>query len=83
MDPKHSWVLRNIAFFSEELMRASFEELIRVPGIGPISARIIIQVRRFGELSEDTLKKLRISSKRAKYFISLRENITLQGKKKN
>lgn len=72
MDPKLSWALRNLAFFPEELTQASFEELIRVPGIGPIPARKTIQARRFGQLSEDTLKKLRISPKRAKYFITLR-----------
>ncbi len=72
MDPKLSWALRNLDFFPVELTRASFEELIRVPGIGPISAKKIIQARRFGELSEETLKKLRISLKRAKYFVTLR-----------
>lgn len=72
MDPKLSWALRNLDFFPVELTRASFEELIRVPGIGPISAKKIIKARRFGELSEETLKKLRISLKRAKYFVTLR-----------
>ncbi len=42
---------------------------MRVPGIGPVTARRILQSRRFSNLNYDDLKKLGIVLKRAKYFI--------------
>lgn len=72
IDPKLAWALRHLDFFPVELTKASYEELLRVPGIGPVSVKKIIQARKYGELSEETLKKLRISLKRARYFITLR-----------
>ncbi|HEM56447.1 MAG TPA: biotin synthase, partial [Thermodesulfobium narugense] len=56
-------------------------ELIRVPGIGPISAKKILQARKYGVLSEKTLKNLGISLKRAKYFITLRGKPLVKFKK--
>jgi predicted DNA-binding helix-hairpin-helix protein len=44
--------------------------LLRVPGIGNISARRIIQARRIGSLRFDDLKKLGAVLKRAAYFIT-------------
>ncbi|MCS7199533.1 MAG: putative DNA modification/repair radical SAM protein [Caldimicrobium sp.] len=82
IDPKLAWALRHLEFFPIELSRASFEELIRVPGIGPVSARKIIQARKFGELSLETLKKLRVPLKRAKYFITIKGKPPLKISKK-
>lgn len=45
VDPKTSWAARHPEFFPVELNRAPFETLIRVPGIGPLSARKIIEMR--------------------------------------
>ena len=56
--------------FPLEVNRASYEELLRVPGIGPVSARRVLSARRTGLLSFDNLKKLGVVLKRAQYFIT-------------
>ena len=49
---------------------ASFEELLRVPGIGTKSASRIVNARRFGSLDFSHLKKIGVVLKRAGYFIT-------------
>ena len=44
-DPKTAWALAHPEFFPVELRTASREELVRVPGIGPASARRIVTER--------------------------------------
>lgn len=46
IDPKMSWARRHPEFFPVEVNRASREELLRVPGIGPRSAARIVGLRR-------------------------------------
>lgn len=69
-DPKTSWALNNIHFFPMEINKASYEELLRIPGIGVRSARKIISVRKVHFLTFDDLKTLGVVLKRAKYFIT-------------
>jgi predicted DNA-binding helix-hairpin-helix protein len=45
LDPKSAWALAHPEMFPVEVQRASYEELIRVPGIGPIVARRLIEQR--------------------------------------
>lgn len=80
-DPKLSWAMRNINFFPVEITKADYWELIRVPGIGPTSAKKILQARKYGILSEETLKNLGIHLKRAKYFITIRGKTLISSKK--
>ena len=70
LDPKCEWALRNLDKFPIEINKANYFTLIRVPGIGVISAKKIIKARRNFELNFDSLKKLGIVLKRAKYFIT-------------
>ncbi len=72
VDPKCSWALAHMEFFPVEVNRASLEELLRVPGIGPKSARRIVSVRRCGSLDFEGLKRLGVVLKRAQYFITCR-----------
>ncbi|MDW7999118.1 MAG: putative DNA modification/repair radical SAM protein [Thermodesulfovibrio sp.] len=72
IDPKLAWALRHLEFFPVEITNADYYELLRVPGIGPASAKKIMKARKFCELSDTILKKLGISLKRAKYFITIR-----------
>ncbi|SHF37894.1 putative DNA modification/repair radical SAM protein [Caldanaerobius fijiensis DSM 17918] len=74
LDPKADWALRNLHLFPIEINKADYEMLLRVPGIGVRSAKRIISARRVGPLNYDTLKKIGVVLKRAKYFI------TCQGK---
>ena len=70
LDPKVDWALRNLHLFPVELNRASMEELLRVPGIGNISAMRIVRQRRMAAVSFDELKKMGVVVKRAKYFLT-------------
>ncbi len=69
LDPKMVWALNNMQYFPMEINKVSLEELIRIPGIGVRGAYKIINARRFKKLSFDDLKKLKISTKKARYFI--------------
>jgi putative DNA modification/repair radical SAM protein len=70
IDPKAQWALRNLHLFPVEVNKVSFMELLRVPGIGNITARRIVASRKFGLLSYDALAKMGVVLKRAKYFIT-------------
>lgn len=70
LDPKCDWALRNLGQFPVEINRAAYEMLLRVPGIGVISARRICQARRHTLLNFEDLKKMGVVLKRAIYFIT-------------
>lgn len=70
LDPKCDWALRHLNQFPVEIMKAPFDVLLRVPGIGPTSAKRIVQSRRYGTLSYEHLKKMGVVLKRAHYFIT-------------
>lgn len=69
-DPKTYWALSNLNEFPVEINRASYEKLLRIPGIGVTSATKILKIRRVHSLTFEDLKKLRVVLKRAKYFIT-------------
>lgn len=69
LDPKASWAINNLDSFPLEINKASYDELVRVPGIGRVYANRIIQARKYANLTYDSLAQLKISTKRAKNFI--------------
>ena len=69
LDPKCSWAVSHLEQFPVEVMRADYETLLRVPGIGPTSARRIVSARRTAHLRFEDLKKLGVVVKRAQYFV--------------
>ena len=69
LDPKCSWAVAHLEQFPVEVMGADYETLLRVPGIGPTSARRIVSARRTAHLRFEDLKKLGVVVKRAQYFI--------------
>ena len=69
LDPKCSWAVAHLEQFPVEIMRAEYETLLRVPGIGPTSAKRILSARRTTHLRFDDLKKLGVVVKRAQYFL--------------
>ncbi|WP_136796145.1 MULTISPECIES: putative DNA modification/repair radical SAM protein [Desulfosediminicola] len=71
LDPKAGWALRNYDLFPLDINRASYEELLRVPGLGMISAQRIVATRRVAPIREEDLKKIGLVMKRAKHFISI------------
>ncbi|MDE7366845.1 MAG: putative DNA modification/repair radical SAM protein, partial [Lachnospiraceae bacterium] len=58
LDPKCDWALRHLNLFPLEVQRASYDMLLRTPGIGPRSAGRIMHARRYGSLDFDSLKKM-------------------------
>lgn len=70
LDPKADWALRHLEEFPVEINRASYERLLRVPGIGVKSAQRIVQARRSSMLDFGHLKKIGVVLKRALYFIT-------------
>ena len=70
LDPKCSWAVSHLEHFPVEIMRADYETLLRVPGIGPTSARRIVSARRTAHLRFEDLKKLGVVVKRAQFFLA-------------
>jgi putative DNA modification/repair radical SAM protein len=70
VDPKTSWALNNLGFFPIEVNAASYQALLRVPGIGVRSAQRILSARKVHSLSFENVKKLGVVMKRAQYFIT-------------
>lgn len=71
MDPKANWAVENIDLFPIEINRASYEELLRVPGFGKTYAARIVKARRFARLTFHDLEQMKISTKRAIHFITV------------
>jgi len=70
MDPKCNWAVNNLHFFPVDVNKAAFETLLRIPGVGPNSARRILVARRHSKLGMAELKRIGVVLKRARYFIT-------------
>lgn len=69
-DPKCDWALRHLEQFPVEINKATYQTILRVPGIGVKSARRIVAARKNGNLNFNDLKKIGVVLKRALYFIT-------------
>ncbi len=73
LDPKCAWALAHPEWFPVEVTRASFEELVRVPGIGPLAGRrIVAQRNRVTLRGLADLRRLGVLTTRAGGFLTLR-----------
>ncbi len=79
LDPKSAWALRNPHLFPVEVMTASYETLLRVPGIGVRSARRIVMARRHGTLTPPALVSLGVVMKRARHFLTIGGRMAVPG----
>lgn len=71
-DPKTVWALRHPEVFPLDVLRAPRELLLRVPGIGPKAALILVQERRRSVIRGlDDLKRIGVETARAGYFLML------------
>lgn len=70
MDPKCNWAVQHLEYFPVEINTASYDALLRVPGIGYLSAGRIVKARRMGKVDFQDLKKMGVVLKRALYFIT-------------
>lgn len=73
MDPKLSWAIRNPHYFPIDINRASYAQILRVPGIGVRSAKLIVSARQHGRLNLAALKRIGVVLKRAQFFIICHE----------
>ncbi len=70
LDPKEDWAVRHLEQFPVEINRASYETLLRVPGVGVKSAMRIVAARRNTNLTFADLKKIGVVLKRAVFFVT-------------
>ena len=70
IDPKLAWALRHPHLFPLDVNRADYHEILRVPGIGLVSAMRILEVRRLRRLGLEHLKALGVVMKRARFFLA-------------
>jgi predicted DNA-binding helix-hairpin-helix protein len=72
VDPKAAWAAAHPERFPVEVNRAPLPDLLRVPGIGPTSARAIVAARRQGTLKElGDLRRLGARVARASPYVLL------------
>ena len=72
LDPKAAWALTHVERFPVEVRTASYEELVRVPGIGPGTARRIVAERGTAVLRGlADLRAMGVLTSRAAGFITL------------
>lgn len=69
-DPKMIWAFRHLEQFPMEVNKASYEELLRIPGVGTRSAMRIVKQRQLKRIEYDSLKKMGVVLKRARFFLT-------------
>ncbi|HEY4194277.1 MAG TPA: putative DNA modification/repair radical SAM protein [Mucilaginibacter sp.] len=75
IDPKLSWAIRNLPVFPVDINKADLQMILRVPGIGVLSAQKIVKARNFRKLNWENLKALGVALNRAKYFITCNSQV--------
>ncbi|HOU76381.1 MAG TPA: helix-hairpin-helix domain-containing protein [Candidatus Dojkabacteria bacterium] len=70
IDPKKAWADLHPDLFPININTAKFNDLIRIPGIGPVSARKIIQFRKWRKLKDiHDIQKARIQWHKASTYL--------------
>ncbi len=70
IDPKATWALRHMDLFPAEVNEADLSRLLRIPGVGPVSARRIVHQRKYHSVDLEDLKKMGVVLKRAIHFLT-------------
>ena len=70
VDPKLAWALAHMELFPVEVMDASLERLLRVPGLGPVGARRIVAARSRGRIGFADLTAMHVTLGRARHFLT-------------
>lgn len=70
LDPKVTWALRHLDQFPVEVNKAPMDRLLRIPGVGVLSAQRIVRQRKVAAVKYDDLKKMGVVLKRAKHFLT-------------
>ena len=69
MDPKLVYALRNPSTFPVDVNTADYGIILRIPGIGLKSAKMIVAARKHGKVRAEHLKKMGVAMNRARYFL--------------
>jgi len=70
LDPKCNWAMNHLELFPMEINKVSYQNLLRIPGVGVKSAQRIFAARKHANLDFKDLKKMGVVLKRAMYFIT-------------
>ena len=71
MDPKEIWAVHHPEYFPVNLNSDSKEQILRVPGLGPVTVKKVLQLRKIHRLRTlfDVGVKGKLASKASKYII--------------
>ncbi len=71
IDPKEAWALRHPEVFPININRASSFALLRVPGLGPVTVKRILEQRKAARISHiEDVGKVGLRLKKAKQFLT-------------
>ena len=71
VDPKEAWAVRHPEFFPVHVNRASRMELLRVPGLGPVTVNRILQLRREQRLQGfDQIGRIGVRLEKARQYVA-------------
>ena len=71
-DPKLAWAENNLLGNPVEINTADYSQLLKLPGVGPVTARNILDILTYGKIRDiNTLKKCGVPINRASRFILL------------
>jgi len=71
-DPKTAWARRHPERFPMEVNRADPMDLLRVPGLGPVTVQRIVRARRQGAIDDEAkLRALGVSARSCAGFVTL------------
>lgn len=70
-DPKEAWAMRNPEVFPVDINRASRFELLRVPGLGPVTVKRILQQRKTARIRRiEDVGKVGLRLERASKYVT-------------
>ncbi len=71
IDPKEAWALRHPEVFPMNINRASRFALLRVPGLGPVTVKRILEQRKSGTIRHiEDVGKVGVRMKKAKQYLT-------------
>lgn len=83
IDPKLAWALNNREHFPVDLNRAEPSMIARVPGIGVLSAKRLVALRRQKRIRFEDLTRLRCALEKSKPFIVTQDYRPLQASRES
>ena len=71
VDPKETWAIRHPEFYPVNVNRASKYSLLRVPGLGPVTVKRILERRKHSRIrSMEDVGKVGVRLKKAREYLS-------------